>query len=1313
MRYLIVILSMMAIQVQAQKEPAPLMKSKIYIPPKPPSVYAGPDQEIWLPDGVVLEGEAKSPNGKIKDFFWSWLSGPDKYEIGSPKRKRTKVTNLIEGEYEFLLKVTDTQEAVGWDTVLVKVRRDKDNQPPVANAGRDTTIILPNNSVMLSGSGSDPDPNGFIRTYLWTQVSGPTEIKIDAPSKPQTQVSGLVQGDYQFSLRVTDNNRATDEDNVTIKVSPFNNKPPTADAGSERIITLPSNSTTLNGRASDPDGTEVSVRWTKISGPGQPRIVTPTSAVTQITNLSEGIYQFEISVTDRYEANAKDKVIVKVLPPHYTPVVLPVARAGDNIVIILPINSLTLSGSGEHPDPNGVIKSFKWAQTSGPSTSTIVNPESPITQVNNLIKGVYEFELTVTDNNRNTATDDVSVNVLASQESIKNNPPIVNAGSDTTITLPTNRVTLSGSAKDPDSNGHIRSYQWIEISEQSGFLIASSSDSNKTIVIENLAEGEYEFELIAIDNKGEAGRDTVKITVASKKDAILPLILGIGLGIIGIACSWYFFIWLPGIKKVMVYFMHKDEELLANSLMPDSIRTEGYSVADTTRSNINKMKKKGLAIHILTPELLLINTPGKTRTLNYSIKKGERKLKSETIDARPGVNIKNLVSEEKVQTVADEFPAFYIITLDTPLLTEYEAKLIGVGLHIIQHVPYNSYIIFVEKPDQLDTLKTGPFNFIRLINKYSPSDTGLMVREDHFMEAVNSDGRLTLDIVLHRAEDKGEVYAFLEELNLPIVGSYRNRIRIIVPARSVLNYNLAGNTYIQAIYEYIPPVLHNDIARQIIGIETDGQGKVVVTETGLGEIIGVADTGIDMDHPDLKSKIIGVVAWGRKETNNTSDPHGHGTHVTGSIVGDGTASGGKIKGMAPGAKVFFQSLMDDEGTLANFDLKLQELFKEAYDHGARIHNNSWGSAAEARYTIDSTIVDEFIYEYPEMLIVISAGNEGICNSDQQNEKGYVGFGSVGSPATTKNGLTVGASRNKRKTGGYASATYGKIWPDKFTDPPTSTELISGDPDSIAAFSSRGRCDDFRMKPDIVAPGTDILSLKSGLAPLNKFHGGYAGFGDAYAFLSGTSMSAPIVSGAAAIVREYYKNKKKFPSPSAALIKATLINGTRKLKGMSALHLSDMIPNPNQGYGMLDLSMTIPNEKNMFHLEYRDSLQDASVSVSITGQEYAVRFRTKQITWIRACLSYTDFPVRSIQNNLDLLMDYEPTREKWSGNIGINADDKFVSRKEDSTNNMEIIRIETAQPGLYTVKVFARNLPKGKQNFALVITTGDMNVAFEK
>ncbi|HZV44298.1 MAG TPA: S8 family serine peptidase, partial [Saprospiraceae bacterium] len=811
--------------------------------------------------------------------------------------------------------------------------------------------------------------------------------------------SRLVEGVYEFEFVVTDSYGSQGRDNVIITVlpepKPEPNKPPIANAGTEQTIILPTNSTTLHGSGKDPEGTTVTFQWNKISGPSS-NIVSPTQPNTLVNQLVKGVYQFELTVKDSLGAESKARVIVTVYPESPKNVA-PTADAGSDQSITLPDNSVTLNGSGT--DIDGTITRFQWTFISGPSQPIVQSPRKPQTTVSNLDSGVYQFQLLVTDNENATGRDIITVTVNRTFiPPPVNNPPVAHASADLfNITLPVRSITLKGSGTDPDPNGFIKQFQWVKKSGPLPFAIASPLQAQS--VVDSLMPGDYEFVLVVTDDQGATATDVVTITV---NEPVIPppppnplaiIFIG-GMGIATIVSAFYFFFWLPFEKKVIVFFMHPEEEQLANSLMPNSTKTEGYRVGRCSREKINRMKKKGLAIHILNTTHLLINTPGNTQSYHYKFRKGKPTLKSTRNEPKPGVQIANLIPAKELKTAYD-FPCFFIITLDTPLLPAFEQKLAGIGVQIIQHVPINSYILYVTEKAQLDKLHSEASDFIRLINHYSPRDTGLIVRTDHFEKAMQTDDQIILDLVLHREEDSAAVKSFLEQLKIFLIGSYRNRIRIRVPARTVLDFNLAANKFIQAIYEYIPPVLHNDIARQLVGIDTTDPFKIAVSETGDGEIIGVADTGIDRDHPDLKTQIIDATSWGRKETNDTSDPHGHGTHVTGSIVGNGTASGGKIKGMAPGAKVFFQSLLDKDGSLTNFDLQLHELFNQAYQKGARIHNNSWGADAEARYTIDATMVDEFIYEHPEMLIIISAGNEGIGNTRMASEKGYVGFESVG------------------------------------------------------------------------------------------------------------------------------------------------------------------------------------------------------------------------------------------------------------------------------------------------------------------------------
>jgi parallel beta-helix repeat protein len=465
----------------------------------PPVANAGIDQTITLPtNSVTLNGSGTDSDGTISSYLWTKVSGPSGSTITSSSSAGTTVTALVQGIYKYELKVTDNGGAIARDTMQITLNAA--NIPPTANAGADQAITLPTSTVSLSGSGSDVD--GTIADYLWAKVSGPSSGTITSTTSATTSVTGLVQGMYYFQLQVTDNNGAIGKDTVQVTVNALVNQVPVSNAGSDKTITLPTNTTTLAGSGTDANGTISSYAWVTISGPSTGTIATSNAATTALNNLVQGVYKYELTVTDNNGAIGKDTVQVTVNAAAVTNQA-PVSNAGSDKTITLPTNTTTLAGSGT--DANGTISSYAWVTISGPSTGTIATSNAATTALNNLVQGVYKYELTVTDNNGSVGKDTVqmTVNVLVNQV------PVSNAGSDKTITLPTNTTTLAGSGTDAD--GTISSYAWVTISGPSTGTIATSNAA--TTALNNLVQGVYKYELTVTDNNGAIGKDTVQVTV--------------------------------------------------------------------------------------------------------------------------------------------------------------------------------------------------------------------------------------------------------------------------------------------------------------------------------------------------------------------------------------------------------------------------------------------------------------------------------------------------------------------------------------------------------------------------------------------------------------------------------------------------------------------------------------------------------------------------------------------------------------------------------------------------------------------------------
>jgi serine protease AprX len=747
-------------------------------------------------------------------------------------------------------------------------------------------------------------------------------------------------------------------------------------------------------------------------------------------------------------------------------------------------------------------------------------------------------------------------------------------------------------------------------------------------------------------------------------------------------------------KQVIAFFMHETERDAANREIPSGTSTDSYVMGEIDENRINALKADGLIVQ----ELPAAPAPA---TLPLDEIHGVRRAAAHRNFLAPAAAALNVPAAAAGPAIAGlavpdlSQPQYFFLWLKGPLLEEWRAQLRQLRVELLEAYPTGAYKTRLE-PAQVGPVSNLPF--VAQLRVFDLEDTG----PDFVTRAVEPAGpapgtahaMLCFDIRLHRAEDAATVEQWLSNRNVAVAGATKSKIRVYLLEGAPEFAEIPALPEVASFEEYVAPTLHNDRARVILGIDRNPAG---IQETGAGQIVAVADTGLDDQHPDFQGRIVGIVALGRP--NDYSDPHGHGTHVAGSILGDGSASTGAVRGAAPGAQLFFQSLLDAQGGLGGLPLDLGDLFDEAYRNGARIHNNSWGSATSSRYTINASEVDDFVATHRDMLIVISAGNEGNAADPRSNSAaGFVDWLSIGSPASCKNALTVGASRSDRTTNGYSTLTYGNAWPNDFPDPPVANDRISGDPQSLAAFSSRGPCDDRRIKPDVVAPGTDIASTKSSRAPLSHYWGPYPG-NARYAFMGGTSMAAPLVSGCATLVREYFVTTRNH-QPSAALLKAALINGTTWLSGADSTAPAVGTPNYHQGFGRINLTDTIPNPaRPQLEVRFVDEWQAPAQSFTVTGQRKRYQFSIAAPAGpLRICLAYTDLPMRALQNDLNLFLQL-PSGQKMFGNAQV-SDSLHIP---DPANNVEIIRIDNPAPGQYLIQVSATNLLKGPQDFALAVT----------
>ena len=615
----------------------------------------------------------------------------------------------------------------------------------------------------------------------------------------------------------------------------------------------------------------------------------------------------------------------------------------------------------------------------------------------------------------------------------------------------------------------------------------------------------------------------------------------------------------------------------------------------------------------------------------------------------------------------------WLVQFNAPIQPEWQTAIAAAGAEVAGYIPENA-LLLTATPAALVRIAAMPE--VSWAGEYLPA-----FKKSRRLQGEPAEAREVV-VALFRPADQSRITRELGELGVFVPrteaqdGHGLLRVRLL-PAQmdKVVNWGEV---------EWIEPARKPQLWSEDVPLAEATPTAAVAdsaSATGQGQTIAICDTGLDASHPDFAGRVTG---FGWTDAGFETDARGHGTLVAGLAAGSGAASEGLNKGVAGNAGLYVQAMGAD---MSGLPTDLGAVLQQAWNTGARVHLDGWGSADKGTYSVDARAIDRFVWDHPEMLVVAAAGNAA---TDLAPADGVVDGSSVGSPATAKNVLAVGAAEGRGKT----ARTWHDSWPEDFAVEPIALDPVVVKADGsqgLAAFSGRGPCADGRIKPDLVAPGTQLISTRSAQASGTAW-----GLTDNtnYVFAGGTSLAAAQAAGAAALARQWLAEERNMSVPSAALVKALLICGARDLApGQYGTGAKQEIPagRPNnaEGFGLLNMKESWPAAGGEFI-----GLHDEPGLATGEFREYPLEAPGQYVV----TLAYSDYGATLAAgskrvNDLDLTVR-TPAGTVLQANGGGTPDNR---------NNVELIEFTADEQGAYQVRVEARAVSMGgSQPYALVI-----------